>query len=157
MTTKAEEDKIYAEICAQMNAPLTPEQERLYAEACALAGNERIAFIKANGLDYARLSQRQTTHKNKRRPQRSSKQQRKVAVVAQKGICELCEEELTTDSKRRIDHATGKILHVGCQLYIARTRKMLADGITLDRIAEFLQILRPARPLDPFSPDAPEL
>lgn len=134
---------------------ITPEQEPLYAQCLALPPGERPAFVDANKLSASDLFFYKRAHKG--RPQRSSKQQRKVAAVAQKGMCELCQEAFDKDSKRRIDHATGKVLHVGCQLYIARTRKMLAIGVSLDCIAEYLQILRPARPVDPFSPDAPDL
>lgn len=134
---------------------ITPEQEQLYAQCLALPPEERPAFVDTNRLSASELFFYKRARKG--RPKRSSKQQRKVATVEQKGICTLCQEAFDEDSKRRIDHATGKALHVGCQLGIASVRKMIADGITLDCIADFLQILRPAPPVDPFDPQSPEL
>lgn len=132
---------------------MTPEQERLFAECLTLPRDEHYPFLKTHGLEnhtgtfwmYARA------HKGKR----GKKQERKAVIKTQGSMCALCNEK-TAFNKLRLDPPTGRTLCVSHQILLAHVRKALSNGITLDHLADYLQILPPAPPIDPFSPDAPD-
>lgn len=129
------------------------EQERLFAECLGLPRDEHYSFLKAHGLEnetgafwvYARA------HRGKR----GKKQERKAVIKTQGSICALCGEK-TVYNKLRLDPSTGRTLCVSHQILLAHVRKALTNGITLDRLADYLQIIPPTAPVDPFSPDSPD-
>lgn len=102
---------------------MTIEQDKAYAEACARGA----------------AMQLEKQHKGGKR---AGKRQRKIIAQTQGNICPLCGEKL--GEQTRFDKTTGKLLHAGCQLALAALRPLIDNGITLDRIAQFIQVPTPA-------------
>lgn len=120
--------------------------DKLYAKAARLKGDERVAFATEHNLDFWKVC---LLTKQLKKGKRASKQARAIAKQAQGNTCHLCQNELPKDTK--YDHETGKLYCTLCFMGIAIVRKLLANGVAIDRIAALT-----APPVDPFSPDAPD-
>lgn len=122
------------------------EQEQLYKQCLALPPDAQMAFVEQHGLNWGDFWCYRKAHK----PQRSKKKQRQSVLAEQSGNCALCETAIGYHESMRLDQQTGKVFCPGCQLAIARLRKLVAVGITLDRLALFVPGLTNTAPTQPL-------